>query len=588
MVRDFIGGMRSVRIALCQVNPTVGDLKGNADLIISAIQEAASQGAEIAVFPELVIPGYGAADLFLSKQFIKDEGAQLKRIIRASRKSPWMYTLVGCLDEMKLNSNEGSGHIGKWKPGEDVANKELYNAAALIRDGRIRSIAHKAHLPTYGVFDEFRWFREGNSVTVPLLKLAKGSVKTGISVCADIWWDDVIAAQARQGAELLVNISASPYHSRKTVVREQLLSRLAKKHGLPMVYVNLIGCQDGIVFYGRSYVISPAGRILAEAAPFKEDLLIVDVPLARDKARSNVGRAPLRRITETTRIAEMRNALVLGIRDYATKNNFSSAVFGLSGGVDSALCAVLASEALGAKNVTGIFMPSRFTSELSRKYAIEVAANLGITFKEMSIEQLFTQSLKEFGKHLKAIETGKTPENIQARLRCVLLMAHSNKTGSLVLATGNKSELATGYCTVYGDLAGGLAVLADVYKTEVYALAKHLNSEWRKKGKKAPLPQSVLTRAPSAELRHNQTDQDTLPPYTLLDRILRLHIEERKGAKELVKRGFKEGTVRTVLEMVGKGEFKRKQMPLGIRVNPTPFGSGRIYPVTNRYSGYTS
>lgn len=570
--------MRSVRVALCQVNPTVGDLKGNTDLVLSAMQEAASQGAEIAVFPELVISGYGAADLFLSKQFVSDERVQLRRIARASRKNRWMYTLLGCLDELKLESSEGSGHCGRWKPGEDVANKELYNAAALIRNGRILTMAHKAHLPTYEIFDELRWFREGNSATVSTLEIKGSPLKTGISVCADAWWDDIVAAQAKQGAELLVNLSASPYHSRKTVMREQLLTRLAKKHRLPMLYVNLAGAQDGIVFYGRSYVASAAGRIIAEATPFEEDLLVVDVPLG--KARPNSGRAPLSRIPEAKRIAEMHHALVVGIRDYAAKNNFSSACLGLSGGVDSALAATLAAEALGPGNVTGLFLSSRFTSELSRKCASEVAANLGITFREISIEPLFKQSTTMLKQ-----PTGKTAENLQARLRAVLLMAHSNSTGSLVLAAGNKSELATGYCTLYGDLAGGLAVLADVYKTEVYALAKLLNSEWRKKGKKPPLPKEVLTRAPSAELRHNQTDQDTLPPYDVLDKILRLHIEARKSEREIAKKGFSLKLVRDVLKMVRKSEFKRKQMPLGIRVNPTTFGSGRIFPVTNRYSG---
>ncbi len=578
--------MRSVRVALCQVNTTVGDLRGNADLVISTMGEAALQGAALAVFPELVISGYGAADLLLSKQFVRDERAQLRRIAAESRKTPWMYAVLGCLEEMTPNKNQGSGHCGRWKPGEDVANKELYNAAALIRNGRILSIARKLHLPTYEVFDEFRWFREGNTATVSGLD-TRGSLgqplKVGISVCADAWWDDVIASQAMLGADLLVNLSASPYHSGKSVLREQLLSRLAKKHSLPLVYVNLAGAQDGIVYHGRSCVVSPAGRILAEAAPFEEEVLVVDVPLER--ARPNAGRAPLARSTEAERIAEMRRALVIGIREYARKNSFRSACLGLSGGVDSALCAALAAEALGPGNVTALFMPSRFTSGLSRRCAKEVAANLGIALREIPIEQLFAQSLDTLGRHLAGIGEGKAPENIQARLRAVLLMAHSNSTGSLVLAAGNKSELATGYCTLYGDLAGGLAVLSDVYKTELYALAKHINSEWRKAGKKAPIPGDVLTRPPTAELSHNQADQDTLPPYDMLDRILRLHIEERKGARELAERGFRGEMVRTVLEMVRRSEFKRRQMPPGIRVNKATFGSGRFYPVTNRYHG---
>lgn len=572
-----------MRVALCQVNPTVGDVRGNADLVISAMGEAASQGAVLAVFPELVISGYGAADLLLNKQFVRDERAQLKRIAAESRKTPWMYTVLGCIDEMSPASNEGSGHCGRWKPGEDVANKELHNAAALIKNGRILSIARKLHLPTYEVFDELRWFREGNSATVSEITIKGSQLNIGISVCADAWWDDVIASQARQGADLLVNLSASPYYSGKSALREQLLSRIAKRHRLPFVYVNLAGAQDGIVYHGRSCVVSPAGRIVAEAAPFEEDIRVVDVLLGN--ARPNAGRAPLTGVPETMRLAEMRRALVTGIRDYARKNCFRSACLGLSGGVDSALCAALAAEALGPGNVTALFMPSRFTSELSRRCAKEVAENLGIALREIPIEHLFAQSIRELGRYLTDIEGGKTAENIQARLRAVLLMAHSNSTGALVLTAGNKSELATGYCTLYGDLAGGFAVLSDVYKTEVYALAKHINSEWRKAGKKAPVPGDVLTRPPTAELRHSQTDQDTLPPYAMLDRILRLHIEERKGARELVERGFKEATVRTVLEMVRKSEFKRRQMPLGIRVNQATFGSGRFYPVTNRYQG---
>ncbi len=578
-----MGNSNALRVALSQLNPTVGALEENADRVIAEIKKAAAQKAELIVFPELVISGYGCGDLVLRKQFLREERRQLKRIARATRRFKNLYVLLGCFDEFKVKngSSEESGHCGRWKPGKDVANKEVYNAAALIRAGKIEGFTHKIHLPTYDVFDELRWFREGNTNRLVVLEFPKKTVRLGVSVCADIWWNDIIASQAKQGADILINLSASPFHQRKMAIRERMLASLARKHDSPIVYANLVGGHDGIVFYGRSYVVSQVGKILAEAKSFEEDFFTVDIPLASNGRR---GRKPYSRITEKRRISEIRKALVLGLRDYVEKNNFPGVILGLSGGIDSALVAALAVEALGKDKVTAVFMPSRFTSELSRRIVHDIAGNLGFYLHEISIDEFYQDFLDTLAESMNGVEKSVAAENIQARLRGMLLMAHSNKNGELVLVCGNKSELATGYCTLYGDMAGGFSVLSDIYKTDVYVLARHLNAEWRKKRKKEPIPRAAITREPTAELRENQTDQDVLPPYDVLDAILKLHLWKRKGAKEIIRQGFDAKTVRSVLHMVKCAEFKRKQMPLGIRVSSSNLGQGRIYPVTNNYS----
>lgn len=575
--------MVKLRVALCQLNPTAGDLEGNADRVISWMADAAARKARLVVFPELAISGYGAGDLFLRRRFFQEERAGLLRIAKASRQFPGLHVLVGCLDRMALDeSAQGSGHCGSWPPWGDVANKELLNSAALISEGRIAAIAHKRHLPTYGIFDELRWFREGNDAGVMTLAVPDGVARIGVSICADLWWDDTLTSQALQGAQLFVNLSASPYHAGKSVVRERLLSRLARKHRRPIAYVNSAGSHDGIVHYGRSYVVDAGGRIVAEAPLFEEALLVADVPL---DGKSRGGRMPLKAISEKGRIAEMRLALVTGLRDYALKNSFSSAVLGLSGGIDSAVVACLAAEALGPRAVRCLFMPTRFTSEQSARLARSIAGNLGVSLTEVPLDSLYESSLAALEPGLGPLRAEKAGENVQARLRAMALMAHSNRDGSLALNCGNKSELATGYCTLYGDMAGGLSVLGDVYKTEVYALARHINAERKSEGKKQPIPQEALARQPTAELREGQTDQDTLPAYEVLDRILASHLGERKSAVEIVHPGLPEKTVRAVLAMVRSAEFKRKQMPPCIVVSDSPLGAvGRIFPVTNLYS----
>lgn len=558
---------KSLRLAIAQINCTVGDLEGNYQKIAEYIQKAKSFGADIVSFPELAITGYPPEDLLLKEKFIDDNLVALKKLAKATSGTT---AVIGFVDRK---------------------NGDIYNAAAVIRNGEIKGIYHKIFLPNYGVFDEKRYFRPGEEA--PVFKF--GEFIVGINICEDIWHKDgPIRSQASSGARLIINISASPYHTGKIKEREEIIRSQAKDSNVFISYANLVGGQDELVFDGQSMVVDNNGKVLNRLDAFKEDLLVVDldIPVSDVKPKKNMitvaNEVPAKsrqvlpkkegKVLEP--IQEIYQALILGLKDYVIKNGFQKVVVGLSGGVDSSIVAALAVDALGKDNVIGVFMPSRYSSQESESDAKKLASNLGIRFLNISIEQIFKIYLMALEPIFAGLEKNITEENMQARIRGNLLMALSNKFGWLVLTTGNKSEMSTGYATLYGDMAGGLAVIKDVPKTLVYKLAKYRNSI------NFVIPESVLTKEPTAELKPNQKDRDTLPAYETLDPVLRAYIEEDIGLKEIASSGFDRETVCKVVNMVDKSEYKRRQSPPGIKITHRAFGKDRRMPITNRYKEY--
>lgn len=556
----------NLRIAIAQINSTVGDLEGNLHKIKRYFERARGFGVDIVSFPELCLTGYPPEDLLLKPKFIADNLKALNELRKWIRDS---VAVVGFVDSSKGN---------------------LYNAAAILQAGKVAAVYHKMLLPNYGVFDEKRYFSAGSRPFV--LKL--GPFVFGVNICEDIWHDKgPLSAQAGWGARLIVNINASPYHTGKSRERESLLCRQAMQQEVFISYANLVGGQDELVFDGQSMVVDPRGDVISRAEAFKEDLLITDLalPLARNqKGRQIVtlgealalkprGALPKREIRPLESEAEIYQALILGLRDYAQKNGFQKAVVGLSGGIDSSLVAVLAADALGAENVVGVFMPSRYSSRESEEDARQLSANLDIKFVAIPIEQIYRMYLLVLEPHFVGSEKNITEENLQARVRGNLLMALSNKFGWLVLTTGNKSEMSTGYATLYGDMAGGFAVIKDIPKTLVYRLARHRNAIG------FVIPERVLIKEPTAELKPNQKDSDTLPRYEKLDPILKAYVEEDRSAADIASLGFDKETVARVLSMVDRSEYKRRQSPPGIKITPKAFGKDRRMPITNRYKG---
>jgi NAD+ synthase (glutamine-hydrolysing) len=545
-----------VKIALLQINPTVGDLTGNARLIAAAAHAAADRGADLAVTPELALVGYLPRDLLLSAEFVRRSWEELEALARTLASDP--PTLVGLPE---LNPS--------------VEGRPLFNTAALLRGGRVDRRFRKSLLPTYDVFDEDRYFEPFQGPQI--LELAGWPL--GISICEDVWNDrdfwrrrryhhDPIEELAAAGAKAIVNLSASPFTAGKHRLRERMLGSLARRHHVPVVYVNQFGGNDDLVFDGRSCAFDTEGTAIARGLPFAADVVVCD--LERSAPAAAEPDAPIE--------SEIWHALVLGTRDYARKCGFTRVVLGLSGGVDSALTAAIAVDALGANQVLGVLMPSPFSSRGSIDDSIDLAQRLGIQTLTLPIEpamQAFDETLRDaFADAPRDV----TEENIQARIRGNLLMALSNKRSALLLTTGNKSELAVGYCTLYGDMSGGLAVIADVPKTMVYRIARWLNQS-----SKPPLiPEAILTKAPSAELRPNQTDQDSLPPYEVLDEILQRHIERHEPVNEIVAAGFDAATVQRVLRLVRAAEFKRKQAAPGLKVTDRAFGTGWRMPIAAR------
>jgi len=539
---------KTIRIALAQINTTVGDLKGNAEKIISYTQQACAQKADLIIFPELTLCGYPPEDLLLKKHFVRDNVTLLKKI---AKKITTTTAIIGFVDVDKSGA--------------------IFNAAALIDKGRVVDVYRKNTLPNYGVFDEARYFTPGEKGFV----FCKGSVTFGLTVCEDIWEEEgVYLDEVSHGAQCIINISASPFHASKHAHREQLMQKRAQQTGASVCYVNLVGGQDELVFDGGSLFVDAKGKTCVCAQQFKEDLVCVDIPHTH---RSLKKRSKLKRLSSTS---EIYNALVLGTRDYVRKNGFEKVVIGLSGGIDSALTAAIAVDALGRQNVAGVSMPSRYSSKGTKSDARQLAKNLNIAFHEIPIQSVCAAYGKTLQKMFKGKKADAAEENIQARIRGNLLMALSNKFGWLVLTTGNKSETAVGYCTLYGDMAGGFAVIKDVSKTLVYTLAK----EYNRLQAQPIIPRSIITRAPSAELRKGQKDQDSLPPYSLLDAILKEYIEEDKSFETIARHRKKRSTVHKVISMVDKNEYKRRQAPPGVKITPKSFGKDRRLPITNRYT----
>src|SRR5262250_588299 len=573
--------MRRFRVALGQINATVGDLEGNVRLIVRGIERARALGCSLVAFPELAITGYPPEDLLFKPAFIEANLRALDAVTQATR---GLSVIVGFVDK----------------------RDDIFNAAAILHDGRRAGVYHKQYLPNYGVFDENRYFQAGTETPV----FVTGDTTFAVNVCEDIWYPaGPTAVQALAGAELIVNINGSPYHAGKARFREQLVSTRAVDDLVCVAYVNMVGGQDELVFDGASMVVNEHGECLARGRLFEEDLVVADLDLeAVFRARLHDSRRrkeklvvrdtatrvslpalpapgapalPPRVVPALAPVEEVFEALVLGTRDYVRKNGFKRVVIGLSGGIDSSLVAAVAAEALGRENVTGVTMPSPFSSRGTRDDARRLAKSLGIEFMRVPITPVFKGFLKSLAEPFKGLKEDVTEENIQARIRGTLLMALSNKFGWLVLTTGNKSELSVGYATLYGDMAGGFALLKDVFKTDVFRLARHLNE----RAGRELVPQSTIERAPSAELREGQLDEDSLPPYSELDRVLEAYVEDDRSFDELSADGFDPDVVARAVALVDRAEYKRRQAPPGVRLRTKAFGRDRRTPITNRWRG---
>ena len=587
--------MRVLRIAMAQMNPTVGDLNGNVHRIVEWIGEARKSQADLIAFPELAITGYLPEDLLFKRQFVNDNLRALKEVVRACR---GLVAVVGYV------ARSGQAQPEVLQLSSDARGRQpLYNAAALIANCRIVGNCHKGYVPRNG--DERRYFRSGQQP--PLLVI--NGLTIGVSIGEDLWCsEESVRAQVAAGAEVMINLNASPFQIGKSRSRERFLRTWARKNGVIAAVVNMIGGHDESVFDGNSLILDQSGQVIARGRAFKEELLMADVSLAavrhRDGASGRTSRLPRKTVSTVERllvklpstkgarvhimsrvaeplkeVEEIYQALVLAVKDYVRKNGFTRVVIGVSGGVDSALTAVIAADALGVTNVLGIFMPSPYTSHESEADARELVQNLGIQLNVIPIASTFESYRQLLAPAFGERSTDLTEENLQARIRGNLLMAMSNKMGHLVLTTGNKSELSVGYSTLYGDMAGGFAVIKDVSKTMVYELARFRNAQ----GPSPVIPIRTLDRPPTAELKPDQKDEDTLPPYRVLDPILQAYVEEDHSVDEIVAAGFDRATVARVVRMVDNSEFKRRQAPIGVKITPRAFGKDRLMPITNGY-----
>jgi NAD+ synthase (glutamine-hydrolysing) len=546
-----------MRITIAQLNPIVGDIKGNAQRLLEAARRCHAQGCDLVVLSELYLVGYPPRDLLEKRWFIDDVEAAIAELVRASAEFAGTGILFGA--PTRTGKRVGAG---------------LHNSAVLIEGGKLIAMRHKSLLPTYDVFDELRYFDPAEEVSPVQFK----GETLGISICEDAWNDpalwpgqrlyacEPISELAAQGATLMLNLSASPFYAGKDRVRYDLIASHAKKHSVPFAYVNQVGGNDELIFDGGSFLLDAQGRVVAECGHFSEATVTADASARGDQAACE----PLEEI------AAVHDALLLGLRDYLRKCGFTKAVIGLSGGIDSAVTCALAVRALGAENVLGVTMPSMYSSEGSVSDSHALARNLGIRIEEVAIAGVHDAYVNAI-RPLIPPPPGVTEENIQARIRGNILMAISNEHGHLVLSTGNKSELAVGYCTLYGDMSGGLAVLADVPKMMVYALAEYMNRDGE------IIPRATIEKAPSAELRPDQTDQDTLPPYPVLDAILELYVEEGLSSREIAERGYDAQTVAWVVRAVNRNEYKRRQAAPGLKVTTKAFGTGRRMPIAARY-----
>jgi NAD+ synthase (glutamine-hydrolysing) len=557
-----------MRLGLAQLNTTVGDLTGNRRQILDAYAALVAQGAELVIFPELVVCGYPPRDLLFKRRFGPDVADSLATIAAAVGEVP---ALIGTVE---VNAT------GQGRP--------FHNSAALCHRGKVVACARKCLLPTYDVFDEDRYFEPAPQPTV----LTIAGQRVGITICEDLWTHPTLSTRrlyhgldpvrqlAAQACDIIVNLSASPWHCNKGSVRHTLVTDAARIAGCPVVYVNAVGGNDELIFDGRSIVADGTGRITAGLSAFAEDVRVVEVTPGRAVGPADSVIAPTFNQPE---MADIFAGLTLGLRDYAHKSGFKQALVALSGGIDSAVVGVIAAAAFGPENVIGVSLPSAISSQHSRDDARSLAANLGVRFETIAIADAVHACEAALGPIFTGRPRDVTEENIQARVRGVLMMALSNKFNALLLTTGNKSEMAVGYCTLYGDMAGGLAVISDVFKTQVYALSNWINADARRAGRTPPIPQSTIDKPPSAELRPNQTDQDSLPPYDVLDAILRGYVEEGLSRVDLIAQGFAEPVVADVIRRVDLNEYKRKQAAPGLKITPLAFGVGRRIPIVQRY-----
>jgi NAD+ synthase (glutamine-hydrolysing) len=552
-----------LRVALCQLNATVGDLSGNARLIAAGIERARSAGAQLVLFPELALTGYPPEDLLLREHFLSDTAAELQAL--ASR-TEGIVAIVGFPERIAGAQRVPAGGGAAGAPGPVAA--VLHNAAAVLADGALQHVYRKVHLPNYGVFDEQRYFRPGDPAGTTI---EVAGVTVGVTVCEDLWLAGAPAtAEAEAGASLIVNVSASPYHAGKGAERESLFAERARETGAYIAFCALVGGQDELVFDGHSFVLDPTGTTIARARQFEQDLLVCEIPPVEPPS-------PTPPIATTEQ--EVYEALTLGLRDYVRKNGFTAVVLGLSGGIDSALVACLAVDALGPESVNVAIMPSPYSSPATQADAHTLASALGVRAHELPIATTMDAYAQTLAADFAGTNVDLTEENLQARIRGNLLMAFSNKFGWLVLTTGNKSETSVGYTTLYGDLAGGFAVLEDVPKTLVYRLARWRNAS----GSGAQIPASIIDRAPSAELRADQVDQDSLPPYEILDRILYGYVELDRSREQLIAEGLPAAEVERAARLVDLAEYKRRQAPPGIKITERAFGRDRRMPITNAY-----
>ena len=577
--------MNELRVALAQTNSTVGDLTGNAAKILHYMEKAKALGADLVAFPELALTGYPPEDLLLKPQFVAESKATLHKLVKATQ---GITAIIGFVD----------------------SDTDIYNAAAIASNGSLAGVYHKIYLPNYGVFDEDRYFKAGNECPV----FTVGDSRIGVNICEDIWHAlGPITLQKDAGAQVIININGSPYDSGKLSFRERFLATRARDNEIYVCYLNLIGGQDELVFDGASMIFDPQGTLIASGKQFEEDLIIADLdmrsllrhrlhnPLRRKgrvaepaiAARSTTlevsaprpeSRPPLspKHVDPLGPDAEVYAALVLGTHDYVRKTGFDRVLIGLSGGIDSSLVAAVAADALGPESVVGIAMPSRYNAPESLADAQLLATNLGIEFHSIPIEDIFKASLGTLDQLFAGTEPNVAEENLQARIRGNILMALSNKFGWLVLTTGNKSEMAMGYATLYGDMAGGFAVIKDVPKTLVYQLSAYRNSI---DGREA-IPATVMEKPPTAELRPNQKDEDSLPPYPVLDPVLKAYVEEDRSFDEMLRMGFDETVVKQVISGVDRNEYKRRQAPPGVKITPRAFGRDRRFPIINGFKAF--
>jgi len=574
------------RIALAQINVTVGDFAGNVAKIVAAARDAHNAGAKLLVAPELALSGYPPEDLLLRPAFYTASAAALADLAAQLKPFAGLHVIVGHpLREVGDSAAQGHGNANA-PIQRGVPPVDTFNAASLLVDGKVAGTYRKQDLPNTEVFDEKRYFA---SDAQPFVFELDG-VRYGVVICEDAWHASAAQMAKAAGAQVLLIPNGSPFHLNKEAVRFDILRARIRETGLPMVYVNMVGAQDELVFDGGSFVLDAQGELVAKMPQFEEATAIVEFEAARPvrgetnggngggNSGGNGGIAP-----ELSLEAQVYAALVMGVRDYVNKNGFPGALIGLSGGVDSALVLAVACDALGAERVRAVMMPSRYTADISTTDAAEMARRVGVRYDEIAIAPMFDAFRSSLAQEFEGRPEDATEENIQARIRGTLLMALSNKFGSIVLTTGNKSEMAVGYCTLYGDMAGGFAVIKDIAKTLVYRLC-HYRNEATAFGKQNVIPERILTRAPSAELRENQTDQDSLPPYEVLDAIMRMYMEEDRSLAEIIAAGYAAEDVKRVTRLIKINEYKRRQAPIGIRVTHRAFGRDWRYPITSRYT----